>query len=203
MLSYETRFTITKTLYVSSTQDYVLALANFYSITPLVPVLRILNWDIPHANNIAKNNSITYLMDVEFTKRMTICCDAAWNLESSIYNVLYINGAGSTIEASFKSRDEDKWIVLSNDTALAARNITLKGFNTAIENMGGECMLLFVNFDKNKMDYLVERDWGAAILNTGLLTCINCSFTNNFAKNGGAIFNQGMLTNSKLYLFRQ
>lgn len=43
------------------------------------------------------------------------------------------------------------------------------------------------------MDYWFERDWGAAILNTGIIFCNNCRFTNNYAKNGGAIFNQGQL----------
>lgn len=76
----------------------------------------------------------------------------------------------------------------------AARNITLEGFNTVIENMGGQAILDHVNFKNNKMDYMFDRDWGAAILNTGIITCVNCSFTNNYAKNGGAIFNQGLLT---------
>ena len=43
------------------------------------------------------------------------------------------------------------------------------------------------------MNYLVERDYGAAIRNAGVCTCNNCTFTNNFAKYGGAIFSQGTL----------
>lgn len=43
------------------------------------------------------------------------------------------------------------------------------------------------------MNYYVDMDWGAAIINTGLVVCTDCVFTNNFAKNGGAIFYQGLL----------
>ena len=59
--------------------------------------------------------------------------------------------------------------------------------------MGGYCIFNDVTFNKNKMDYWFERDWGAAILNTGVIFCNDCKFTNNYAKNGGAIFNQGQL----------
>lgn len=83
--------------------------------------------------------------------------------------------------------------MLSEDKTFYAYNIILEGFNTVIENMGGECMFDHVCFRNNKMDYLVDRDWGAAILNAGLCICNQCSFENNYAKNGGAIFNQGIL----------
>ena len=43
------------------------------------------------------------------------------------------------------------------------------------------------------MDYWFDRDWGAAILNTGVCICNKCYFGQNYAKNGGAIFNQGYL----------
>lgn len=83
--------------------------------------------------------------------------------------------------------------MLSEDKTFYAYNIILEGFNTVIENMGGECMFDHACFRNNKMDYLVDRDWGAAILNAGLCICNQCSFENNYAKNGGAIFNQGIL----------
>lgn len=41
------------------------------------------------------------------------------------------------------------------------------------------------------MDYRVDRDWGAAILNAGYCVCNNCSFINNYASKGGAVFSQG------------
>ena len=39
----------------------------------------------------------------------------------------------------------------------------------------------------------MDPDYGAAICNTGICTCINCSFIKNYCCNGGAIFNQGFL----------
>lgn len=43
------------------------------------------------------------------------------------------------------------------------------------------------------MEYMFDRDWGAAIINTGEVICKDCLFALNYAKNGGAIFNQGMV----------
>ena len=37
------------------------------------------------------------------------------------------------------------------------------------------------------------KRWRAGILNSGMAICNNCTFTNNYAKNGGAIFSQGEL----------
>ena len=54
--------------------------------------------------------------------------------------------------------------------------------------MGGDCLFNDVNFHHNRIDYRIDRDWGAAILNTGNVICINCHFSDNYAKNGGAIF---------------
>ena len=51
------------------------------------------------------------------------------------------------------------------------------------------------------MNYIVDRDYGAGILNSGVVYCTNCTFHNNKAKYGGAIYNQGLLviTNSSFY----
>ena len=53
----------------------------------------------------------------------------------------------------------------------------------------------------NKMEYIVDRDYGTGILNTGVVYSINCTFHDNKAKYGGAIYNQGLLilTNSSFY----
>ncbi len=192
---YETRFTITKTLYVGSESDYINVVGNeLYSVSNVIPVMGDLENDINFANNIALTNPITFALNVIFTNAMTITCDNTWQMGSSIFSVVNINGAGSTIRASFEDREEDKWAVLAENMVFTASNINLEGFNTVIENMGGQCIFQNVNFKDNRMDYIIDRDWGAAILNTGSITCINCSFINNYAKNGGAIFNQGLLT---------
>ena len=192
---YETSFTITKTIYISSSADYTNTVKNtFCSVAPIAPVMGIFEWDMGFANNVARKEPVTYALDVIFTKALTIECNSTWDLKSSIFDVLNVNGAGSVIKGSYDDGKEDKWVVLKKGHAVGATDITIEGFNTAVENLGGQCMFMLVNFNNNRMDYIIDRDWGAGILNTGMLTCINCSFTNNYAKNGAAIFNQGILT---------
>ena len=193
--NYETRFAIIKTEYVGSEEDYKYAMGQFYnSIAPIAPIMDDLEIDLMKVNNLASTNPLTLAFDVQFTKALVINNVLIWNLTRSSFNVLNINGAGSTIQGSFDEDKEEKWVTLSPNMVFTASNINLEGFNTVIENIGGQCIFNHVNFNNNRMDYLIYRDWGAAILNTGMVTCINCSFTNNYAKNGGAIFNQGVLT---------
>ena len=193
---YESRFTVTKTVYVSSEADYKDVLKNVFKADKVLddPTWFALHCDMDYITTLSEKNPLTYVLNLVFTQAITVDCDSTWNLKSSIYSVLNVQGAGSTIRGSFKDRDEDKWVCLSENNALGVSNITIEGFNTAIENMGGQCLFMFVNFNDNEMDYWIDRDWGAAILNTGIITCINCTFTKNSAKNGGAIFNQGLLT---------
>ena len=58
----------------------------------------------------------------------------------------------------------------------------------------GLCTFKDVVFNENLMDYKLDRDWGSVILNAGYCICTNCSFNNNYASNGGAIFTQGQLS---------
>lgn len=106
-------------------------------------------------------------------------------------------GNGSTIDGYAEDdRDVKKWVEMNGDsnTMFAAYDLTVKNFNTAVECFGGQCYFNNVRFDNNRMKYIVERDWGAAFLNTGTVMCDNCIFTDNYAKNGAAIFNQGFLS---------
>lgn len=192
--NYETRLSITKTQYVGSEDEYKYAMGQFYTIDSVVPIMEDLEYDLMRVNNLAQANPLTLAYDVQFTKALIINSVLEWDLERSLFDVLNINGAGSTIRGSFDDDEEEKWVTLSENTVFTASNIKLEGFNTVIENIGGQCIFNHVIFNNNRMDYLIDRDWGAAILNTGMVTCINCSFTNNYAKNGGAIFNQGILT---------
>ena len=73
-------------------------------------------------------------------------------------------------------------------------DLTVEGFNTAICNKEGYCVLNNVNLNNNRMDYIKDKDDGAAILNGGVVFCSNCAFNNNYAKNGGAIFTQELLS---------
>ena len=196
---YEIRITLAKTTFVSSQSDYSLLEEELYNNN----CFSFLNDDLELDKNFMGDTlaSSTNALNVVFIQALNIWSYSKLNMDASPYDVLNINGAGSIITNIHYLTDpdevlgrEDKWIQLSENKAFAVSNMTIQGFNTAIENMGGQGLLDYVNFNKNKMDYSIDRDWGAAILNTGLITCINCSFTNNYAKNGGAIFNQGLLT---------
>ncbi len=189
---FSNTFTLTKTIYVNDSASYLDALNNkFHSLKVFDPISPILSVDRQHSY-LAKD-SLSYALNVVFTKSCVISSASTWSFESSPFDMLNINGCQSKIKGSYEARNEDKWVVLQPGDTFGASNITLEGFNTVIENMGGSCMFVNVHFNNNRMDYIIERDWGAAILNTGVVTCINCSFTNNYAKNGGAIFNQGLL----------
>ena len=190
--NFTNTFTVTKTAYVNDVNSYFDAMFNkFRSLGVITPISEILSID--RQNSYLGEDSLYYAFNVVFTKSCLINCPLTWSFETSPFDILNINGCHSIIRGTFEDRNEDKWVVLKKGSTFGASDITLEGFNTVIENMGGTCMLINVHFNNNRMDYIVERDWGAAILNAGLVTCINCSFTNNYAKNGGAIFNQGVL----------
>ena len=153
-------------------------------------------WDILKVDKSCSHlaeDYMTEVLNVVFTKKCTISLDESWDMSESTFDVINIYGNGSYIKGSYEDREEDKWAVVCPNKIFIASDLRIAGFNTAVENMGGQCIFTNVNFDHNRMDYWIDRDWGAAILNTGIVTCVNCSFTNNYAKNGGAIFNQGIL----------
>lgn len=190
---YETRFTAIETVYVSSADDYLKALGEFYTPEKIWAIGEGLEWDYVNANNMAESYPITLGMNVIFTAYVSIDkCTTPWDMNGALFDLLNIDGHGSHITGTFDD-DEYKWVILGEGDVFSATDLTVAGYNTAVENMGGQCVFNCVNFLYNRMDYLIERDWGGAILNTGMVTCINCTFKNNYAKNGGAIFNQGLL----------
>ncbi|WP_407422601.1 hypothetical protein, partial [Methanobrevibacter sp.] len=136
-------------------------------------------------------------LKVIFTDKINAESDDTWRPNISGFDSILIMGNGSIIDGYAKDdHDEKKWVEMGGDsnTYFAAYDLTVKNFNTAVECLAGTCYFNNIRFDNNRMDYTIERDWGAAILNTGNVMCDNCSFTNNYAKNGGAIFNQGFLS---------
>ena len=133
------------------------------------------------------------VLNVNFERTLTINSKSTWNPARSGFDTININGCRSTIKAESGDRDENKWATVTEGYIFGASSLTVTGFNTAVENLGGTCVLNHVNLDNNRMDYIIDRDWGAAILNAGTCYCYNCVFTNNYCSNGGAIFNQGKL----------
>lgn len=107
------------------------------------------------------------------------------------YGTLIINGAGARIFVQ-NPKDDDTTQFLKTTTRanVVIDNLVIEGYNIAIENMG---KLTITNsiFNKNKVDYKFKADYGGAIVNKGLLSVLNTTFTNNYAKYGGAIYNTG------------
>ena len=141
-------------------------------------------------------NKLT-INDYQYLKRsITWSTDDRFNGAVKAFDAVTIYGNGSTINGEFKKRSELKWLKMDNaDKIFVVNDLTIKGFNTAVQCLKGSCYFNNVTFEKNCMDYILDRDWGGAILNAGgLVVCSNCTFKNNYAKNGGAIFNQGYLS---------
>ena len=134
----------------------------------------------------------TRQLSIIFTKKLSINSNSCFNLDSTNCDIVTLYGNDSSITAKNEAKNEDKWVTNSK-TIFIASNIQVGGFNTAIENKGGAVILNNVKLHDNYMDYIMDPDWGAAILNTGYCQCNNCTFTNNYCCNGGAIFNYGRL----------
>ena len=100
-----------------------------------------------------------------------------------------IRGNGAKISVRDSSqRDERHLIGIDSDYKLWMSNITITGFNTAIVN-NGVCQFTNVTFYYNRLCYLIDKDYGGAIRNYGILKCLNCIFDTNNAKYGGAVYN--------------
>ena len=138
-------------------------------------------------------NSKKFVLNINFESKLSIKCTEPLIPDVLGFDIIIINGHGSTISGTFDESDEYSWVKLVQGYTLIASDLCIAGYNCAVRNMGGNCIFNNVIFKENKMDYWFERDWGGAILNTGVVVCNNCTFTNNYAKHGGAIFNQGLL----------
>ena len=140
-----------------------------------------------------------FALNVNFAKKLSIKCTDSWQPTKMGFDIININGCYSTIKGSFDATEEEKWAILTKSDTFTASNLFIEGFNTAVENMGGECIFNNVTFDNNVMRYLFDRAWGAAILNIGTVYCYNCKFIDNTADDGGAIFTQGTLVLNDCY----
>ena len=139
-------------------------------------------------SELKEKYNVTFNYNVLFDDAYNFNKNAVWDLKGLGYDVVCIDGHGSTIIGSAEERTEYKWADIGKNM-LYVKNMAIKGFNNAIVNRG-VCQLDNVTLKDNKMNYNVDRDWGAAILNAGYCVCNNCSFINNYASKGGAIFSQ-------------
>ena len=173
--TYKTATTQIGTVYINNADDYAKLLAKK---------------NLP--KYFARINDETRELSVIFTKKLSISSNSCFNLDSYGCDIITLYGNDSSIMAKNDDREEDKWVTNSK-TIFIAYNIQVGGFNTAIENKGGAIILNNVKLHDNRMDYIMDPDWGAAILNTGYCQCNNCTFINNYCSEGGAIFNYGNL----------
>lgn len=103
---------------------------------------------------------------------------------------LIIRGNGAIISISNPNKnDENHFLNVNMGSSVWMNNITISGFNRAISNYG-ICQMKNVELKNNKVDYMSEEDYGGAIRNWGILKCSDCSFLGNYAKYGGAIYNE-------------
>ena len=103
---------------------------------------------------------------------------------------LIIRGNGAIISISNPNKnDENHFLNVNMGSSVWINNITISGFNSAISNYG-ICQMKNVELKNNKVDYMTEEDYGGAIRNWGILKCSDCSFLDNYAKYGGAIYNE-------------
>ena len=188
---YRSEFTFTKLWVVSDVDDY--NEARTMTKDSAFASGYILRFTIDTEGLKKDSMTVYYHLNVDFRDSITVDCKKTWNPSKMGFDVVNINGHGSTIKTSSGDRDEHKWATINGGCIFCASDLTIQGFNTAVENLGGIGIFNNVHFHKNHMDYWIERDWGAAILNTGMTICTNCSFTNNKCGNGGAIFTQGSL----------
>ncbi len=133
-------------------------------------------------------------LGVNFEKTLLIKSHSKWSPKKMGFDAIFINGNNSVIEGGAKKRDSYKWADVDEGYVLSATNITIKKFNNAFVNDGGICILSNSTITQNKMKYIIDRDWGAGLLNAGWSICSDCVFTDNYCCCGGAIFNQGVLT---------
>ena len=143
----------------------------------------------------ADKDHITLGLNISLTDHYTINSNSRWDITSTGFDFIDINGNASTIKSSSDLRDEHTWLLMDHESGVVnIINLTITGFNTGIDNRGGHSLTLINTVLKdNKKDYKSDMDYGGGIINTGNIFCYNCTFHDNYAKYGGAIFNQGNL----------
>lgn len=201
---YRNEMIVTKTLEVKNLKDYENAIKVAGS-----------DFDIPDAINkdLIKTLSLSsfsahsffYSSDrsipstfykqlvVNFVGQNVFNSKSTWK-PSDNYDSIVIHGNNSIISVSSGKRDEAKWAHIKSEKCLfIVSDLTIEGFNMAVRNEKGTCIFNDVTFHKNKMKYIIDKDYGAGICNTGACICYNCTFSDNYCKYGAGIFNQGYL----------
>lgn len=200
--NYDNNFTLIKNVIVHNQNEYENAIqtgqSSIYFLSSFNPLMPDLEKYIPYLirNDLksVSTDNIYKVLNINFAGKYTFNSKSTWSPLLSNFDMVKINGNGSSISVSTDDSDEYKWADLNNESSLfMVNNLKIEGFNMAVRNIGGRCIFNNVQLNNNKMDYWIEKDYGAGICNAGYCACYNCTFSNNYCKNGGAIFNQGVL----------
>lgn len=207
---YENTLTIVKSIDIISSirleNDYLDAISTttkcFNSILAYlfnIDDACLMDTNIVIADLVKVNSRMSFGLNINFCGAYTINCNHPLNLNTGGFDIVKINGHGTKIYTQSDDDDENKWAILGENKILSASDLTVEGYNTVIQNFAGECVLDSVTFNNNRMNYWIYKDYGAAIISTGIVDCRNCRFTNNYAKYGGAVFNQGIISLENCY----
>ncbi len=145
--------------------------------------------DLYKLSKIVKDNEQYDVINVSFVNREFNVIPNSKILLDFDYGNLILNGNGAKIFVqNQKDNDETQFLVTKKRSSVFINNLTIQGFNIAIENKGS--VNIFNSYlNNNKVDYNVKKDYGGAIVNEGSLLIYNSTFTNNYAKYAGAIYN--------------
>ena len=186
---YKNELTYIKNMMVYNKKDYESAMKADDSVFKSESFVKTIEDDLKSMPSYSTYKELL----ITFAGQYTINSKATWK-PSNKFDIISINGNGSKISVSTDDSDECKWVHIKDTKCqFIVSDLTIEGFNMAVENLGGICIFNNVLFNHNRMDYWFVQDYGASICNTGTCICNNCTFTNNYCKNGGAIFSQGYL----------
>lgn len=178
---------------VNQTSDNIFILTLADNTTLKVGMLQVFDLDSfkQVAKSISTKNCQFDALVIDFKNNIKLEFDP-WSEEliklDHVKNLI-IRGNGAIISVRNPDRNnENHFLNVNTGATVWMSNITLNGFNTAILNYG-TCQLTNTVFKNNQVDYLVEEDYAGAVRNWGILKCSECSFIGNYAKYGGAIYN--------------
>ena len=187
----------TKNLYVTNMtylQDATEWIDSFNNITSF-------NITLSKGEYVISDNNLKNYRDSQDWRSRTVRHEITFVNPRSFIDVnskpVIINGNGATIKMTGNSANDDyHFAYIPKYGSLTLINLTLSGFNTAIENYG-TFMAINCTFTDNIIHHIIkEGDYGGAIRNFGTVFCSNSIFKNNGANRGGAYYGFGISSNA-------
>ena len=145
--------------------------------------------DLYKLSLVVNNNNAYDVINVSFVNKQYPVMPNSKTLFNFNYGNFILNGNGAKIFVQKPDdNDETQFLVTNKKSSVFINNLTIQGFNIAIYNEGN--INIFNSYmNENKVDYKVKKDYGGAIVNKGSALIYNSTFADNYAKYGGAIYN--------------